>query len=274
MPEQITPTEPNFKTPPAALIEHPEKSFLMRHIVAEVLGVAFVIALGSVGYYWQTTRIETPVFEPIKHEDSTANWKTYTNTELGIEFKYFKDLIVSDFINKDFKGVYIEFPSGSIANYSESSFYDVYVNLKEKYGGVKTLIEVNGKTYEKWRQDIYAVEAYTVVFTPYKALSFQNIGKTPSDLEIFDQILSTFKFTEPVTQINSFASCAAAGHPIMESYPEKCSTPDGVTFVKPIGACIQVIQSAKNLKTGEIRDFPTPCDVPEGWVKVTPEGSS
>lgn len=32
--------------------------------------------------------------------------------------------------------------------------------------------------------------------------------------------------------------------------------------------CIQVITSAKNPATGEIKDFPTPCDVPDGWVPV------
>lgn len=29
--------------------------------------------------------------------------------------------------------------------------------------------------------------------------------------------------------------------------------------------CIQVITPAKNPETGETEDFPTPCDVPEGW---------
>lgn len=32
--------------------------------------------------------------------------------------------------------------------------------------------------------------------------------------------------------------------------------------------CIQVITTAKNLKTGEVVEFPTPCDVPEGWEVV------
>lgn len=32
--------------------------------------------------------------------------------------------------------------------------------------------------------------------------------------------------------------------------------------------CIQVITPAKNPQTGECREFPTPCDVPEGWDKV------
>lgn len=33
--------------------------------------------------------------------------------------------------------------------------------------------------------------------------------------------------------------------------------------------CAQVITPAKNPETQEIRDFPTPCDVPEGW-KIIP----
>ena len=34
-------------------------------------------------------------------------------------------------------------------------------------------------------------------------------------------------------------------------------------------ACIQVITPARNPDTGEVVDFPTPCDVPEGWETVS-----
>lgn len=34
--------------------------------------------------------------------------------------------------------------------------------------------------------------------------------------------------------------------------------------------CAQVITSARNPDTGEVVDYPTPCDVPEGWEVVTP----
>jgi hypothetical protein len=33
------------------------------------------------------------------------------------------------------------------------------------------------------------------------------------------------------SSITSFDECAAAGYPIMESYPEQCATPDGRTFI-------------------------------------------
>jgi hypothetical protein len=34
--------------------------------------------------------------------------------------------------------------------------------------------------------------------------------------------------------------------------------------------CVQMMQSAKNNRTGEIREFATPCDVPEGWTRIGP----
>ncbi len=32
--------------------------------------------------------------------------------------------------------------------------------------------------------------------------------------------------------------------------------------------CAQVITPARNPDTSEIREFPTPCDVPEGWEVI------
>lgn len=36
-------------------------------------------------------------------------------------------------------------------------------------------------------------------------------------------------------QITNFEECAAAGNPVMESYPRQCNTPDGKHFVEDIG---------------------------------------
>lgn len=77
----------------------------------------------------------------------------------------------------------------------------------------------------------------------------------------------------PVSTIDSFDECVAAGYPVMESYPRQCRVPDGDVFVEIITQngeddvimCIQVITAARNNETGEVRDFPTPCDVPDGW---------
>jgi len=73
------------------------------------------------------------------------------------------------------------------------------------------------------------------------------------------------------TPIVTFEQCVAAGNPIMESFPERCRTQDGALFVNWQGAgqfCVQVITPARNPQTGEVRDFTTPCDVPENWEPV------
>lgn len=39
----------------------------------------------------------------------------------------------------------------------------------------------------------------------------------------------------PAGKISSFEDCVAAGYPVMESYPPRCSTPDGKSFTQDIG---------------------------------------
>lgn len=91
-----------------------------------------------------------------------------------------------------------------------------------------------------------------------------------------------FQKQQTIKKINSFEQCSKAGYSVMESYPARCNTPDGRSFTQVISreekkklippkndkVCIQVITPAKNSKTGECKDFPTPCDVPAGWDKV------
>ena len=38
----------------------------------------------------------------------------------------------------------------------------------------------------------------------------------------------------PYASVTNFEKCALAGYPIMESYREKCATPDGRVFVQPV----------------------------------------
>ena len=35
-----------------------------------------------------------------------------------------------------------------------------------------------------------------------------------------------------------------------------------------MSVCIQVVTPARNPDTGQIKEFPTPCDVPEGWEVI------
>ncbi len=47
-------------------------------------------------------------------------------------------------------------------------------------------------------------------------------------------VLATLPLEGQKAMVSNFEQCAAAGYPIMESYPEQCKTPDGQTFVRTI----------------------------------------
>ena len=51
---------------------------------------------------------------------------------------------------------------------------------------------------------------------------------------IFMLAFDSIQKKEQLFSITTFEECAAAGYPIMESYPEQCRTPDGRTFVHDI----------------------------------------
>ena len=40
--------------------------------------------------------------------------------------------------------------------------------------------------------------------------------------------------TQTTERVNNFDECAAAGNPVMETYPAQCNTPDGRHFVQEI----------------------------------------
>ncbi len=52
-----------------------------------------------------------------------------------------------------------------------------------------------------------------------------------------------------IEKITSFDECAAAGYPIMESYPEQCRTPDGKVFVAEVKAPIEELKTATSSST-------------------------
>lgn len=52
---------------------------------------------------------------------------------------------------------------------------------------------------------------------------------------------TTYYLVRPQTTrtITNFAECAAAGNPVMESYPRQCNTPEGQHFVEDIGNVLE-----------------------------------
>jgi len=53
-------------------------------------------------------------------------------------------------------------------------------------------------------------------------------------------LLAVFCARRPATPaVTNFNECVAAGYPVLESYPRRCRTPDGRTFVEDIGNALE-----------------------------------
>lgn len=58
-----------------------------------------------------------------------------------------------------------------------------------------------------------------------------------------------------VILVDSFEKCVAAGYPVMESYPEQCRTPEGVTFTKNAKPTQAIFGEKFTLAAGEHISF-------------------
>ena len=84
--------------------------------------------------------------------------------------------------------------------------------------------------------------------------------------------LAFFSYNNTITDnneasaITTFEQCAAAGYPIMESYPEQCQTPDGRMFVRTITPAKEVpqapcyIMGCSSHICSDRNDFTTTCE--------------
>lgn len=68
--------------------------------------------------------------------------------------------------------------------------------------------------------------------------------------------------TPPFTTIVNFDECAAAGYPIMESYPRQCKTADGRSFTEEVGNALEVADRI-------YVDYPQPNTVITSPLRVT-----
>ncbi len=276
MPDKEQPNNPTFNVPPERMDIAPadsHKSFFMRHLLAEVLGVVAAGAILAGGYFYYVSTTEAiPHTEIPVHKEQ--EWKTYANTEYGFEFKYLSKYNADSCGNEN--QIFLnplcdsDKPVDFMLSFNEGEVSDS-LNKYDNPGVVKVNYTIDGTaaTEFNWtagRNDFGREGSRVAVVFTKNGIIFDAYG---FDKRLINQILSTFKFIEPTVQINSYASCVAAGNPISKSKPPKCTTTDGITFVEPVGACIQVIAEAKNPETDEVRMFPTPCDIPEGWEKVS-----
>lgn len=244
--------QPNPPTPQVSQQTPPvNKNFTPKFIWV----IVALLVLGGTAYgglwFWndKNTEVAAPTFTP-RVIDETAGWQTYRNEEYGFEFRYPEELFDKS-INTTMNGFQAQSNAHGIHLFTGLSKYGFLgVSIIEKefnsndiqgiYGKIENpaILNIGGKVAYKWSDgDAGCGGSFIQLALNQKILQIQH-GSCEEDHEprldksqISNQILSTFKFIEPTV-------------------------------------CIQVITPARNPQTGEVKNFPTPCDVPEGWEKI------
>jgi hypothetical protein len=182
-----------------------EKNWFLRHlIVSEFIGLA-IIVLGVTGYYYyQATHPKLTVPVPVHHAqtDATANWKTYTNSQYGFEFKYPSNLKVDEC---DPSFIYLNGNCDSDAPYSGLiQIEDPKSITIDKNAEFKT-INLGGIQAKQYSGQVSSVgpgpedgaNSEGIFFSKdNKTWHLEFIADTSGNFPGMDQILSTFKFTE------------------------------------------------------------------------------
>lgn len=197
----------------------------------KLLGYIFIILAGlaivSGLYYWQVTRLEFP--EPVKHQNEAANWKTYTNTKYGFEFRYPSSWPKVTAISA-FSGDYLPTGRSFVAIYPDSYPAQDFSGRIDVYDVPKSQV-LKDNPYTKYGVKAPDSTINGITWTQYDTLNGKDFftekaGKTyevSASEEITNQILSTFKFLDQANETSDWKTYTNTQFGIEFKYPSDAS---------------------------------------------------
>lgn len=189
---------------------------MKKNSLSPILILAIVIVLAGIGYFGFKNLYTRP--STTQTTIDTTNWKTYTNKNLNLEFKYPPDYSIID-EGKSFvsigPGVRYFSVSSDVKDYSKvsSCYPDRYpTGYQQTYpclcqgvilGPNNDWEELKFKNAESFcvdegKEGLHAVEILQIYATPKIEIRLFDPFRSYDQDEVndlFDQILSTFKFT-------------------------------------------------------------------------------
>jgi len=187
-----------------------------------IIVVAVIVALGGIlayQYLWAPEEPEptvTPTPMPTPPPDETADWETYRNEEYGYEIKYPDSITLIEHPGQVFfefpdkpglhKYFYIGIPEDIVCSKIKAKM-NKYPEKMETVNGINFLVEIDktGGTehlaYTKSYDTIFEENnCLSIVFNftgpKYSKPSFYEVFDLEKDIEVFDEMLSTFRFLE------------------------------------------------------------------------------